>query len=172
MNTREQRKWAGMARVKYFKVSHGYSCEEMLHAAADHLFAADLLYQSGVRCLDSAGYLAHLSVELILKAVLLDLEGQFPGTHDIEELYGRTVTLDSDFRLDHPSESVLEALNKYQNLRYPQPRNMPGVAAGDREALSRLVDQIKARMPGTLVEMLTRPSEVFKSGRNIITRKD
>jgi HEPN domain-containing protein len=161
-----------MARVKYFKAAQGYSCEELLHAAADHLFAADLLYQSGVRCLDSAGYLAHLGVELILKAVLLDLEGQFPGTHDIEELYGRTVTHDSGFRLDHPSESVLEALNKYRNLRYPQPRNMPGVAAGDREAVNRLVHQIKARMPDALVEMLTGPSETVKSGRSIITRKD
>lgn len=161
-----------MARVKYFKATQGYSCEELLHAAADHLFAAGVLYRSGVRCLDSAGYLAHLGVELILKAVLLDLEGQFPGTHDIEELYRRAVTLDADFRLDHPSESVLEALNKYQNLRYPRPGNMPGVAAGDREAVNRLVEQIKARMPNVLVEMLTSPSEAVKSGRSIITRKD
>lgn len=160
-----------MARAKYFNASHGYSCKELLHAAADHLFAADLLYQSGVRCLDSAGYLAHLSVELILKAVLLDLESQFPGIHNLEELYRHVTTRDSGFKLDYPSESVLEALNKYQNLRYPQPKNMPGVAAGDREAVRRLVDQIKARMPDTLVEMLIQPSEVSKSGRSIITRK-
>jgi HEPN domain-containing protein len=156
--------------VKYFRDSDAYSCKELLHAAADHLYAADLVYESGLRCLDSARYLAQLGVELLLKAMLLHLGGQFPLTHNLEKLYHRIVDLDASIKLDNPNESILAALNKYYNLRYPQPKNMPGIAQGDAAAVKYLVDQGKARIPDSLVAMLENPSESFKSGRQVMKR--
>ncbi|WP_366141901.1 HEPN domain-containing protein [Propionivibrio sp.] len=59
----------------------------MLHSSLDHLRAAESLFQASPLFFDSAGYLAHISVELLLKAWLLHSAGKFSGIHGLRDLY-------------------------------------------------------------------------------------
>jgi hypothetical protein len=86
---------------RVFTQEQGYRPIDLLHAATDHLFAANVLFSSSdfflavgmldvdfeaPRCLDSAGYLSHLGLELLLKAFLLLVTGSFRDDHSLANL--------------------------------------------------------------------------------------
>lgn len=52
-----------------FKISDGYSVGDFLHYRFDNIAAAELLLGTNARYFDSGGYLAHLGLELLLKAL-------------------------------------------------------------------------------------------------------
>jgi hypothetical protein len=56
---------------KAFSAKDGYAQIDLVQFSRDHLFAAETLFNLDVRTLDSAGYLAQLGIELLLKALLL-----------------------------------------------------------------------------------------------------
>src|SRR5436190_23698313 len=70
-----------MGTKRVFLRSDGYTERDLLQSATDHLASARRLFEGGPRCFDSAGYLSHLGIELILKAFLLHRDGEFPGEH-------------------------------------------------------------------------------------------
>ncbi len=49
--------------------------------------SALVLFDASPYCLDSAGYLSHLSIELLLKVLLLAVKGEFPATHSVQQLF-------------------------------------------------------------------------------------
>jgi hypothetical protein len=55
-----------MSTRKMFSRSDGYTEQDLLQSATDHLASARRLFEGGPRCFDSAGYLSHLGIELIL----------------------------------------------------------------------------------------------------------
>jgi hypothetical protein len=77
---------------RVFTKDQGYRLIDLLHAASDHLFAANVLFSAGdffavigildvaveaPRCLDSAGYLSHLGIELLLKLFCSTAQANF-----------------------------------------------------------------------------------------------
>ena len=76
-----------MARV--FSVSEGFAPVDFVHFGLDHTTAAGALFETSPSHFDSAGYLAHIGVELLLKGWLLQELGQFEGIHNLKALYAR-----------------------------------------------------------------------------------
>jgi HEPN domain-containing protein len=72
--------------MKKFSRQDGFSELGLLHAAADYLGSAKLLFDRSPRCFDSAGYLCHLGIELVLKAMLLNICNEFPNDHSLTKL--------------------------------------------------------------------------------------
>jgi HEPN domain-containing protein len=71
---------------KTYTRKDGFSEIELLHSAVDHLASAKILFDTNARCFDSAGYLSHLGIELIFKALLLNKSDQFPPEHSLAKL--------------------------------------------------------------------------------------
>jgi HEPN domain-containing protein len=99
-----------------YRRSVGFNERELLHAAVDHLASARRLFESGPRCYDSAGYLCHVGIELILKAFLLHRDDEFPGLHSLAELFRKSL-LD----LDPALHQTIALLDGFAELRYPTP---------------------------------------------------
>jgi hypothetical protein len=57
--------------AKTFTAAGGYTQLDLVQFSRDHLFAAQKLFNLDVRTLDSAGYLAQLGIELLLKVLPL-----------------------------------------------------------------------------------------------------
>lgn len=64
----------------------GFSEMSLLHAAVDHFTSAKVLFDKNPRCYDSAGYLCHLGIELVLKTKILFLSDEFPNEHSQTKL--------------------------------------------------------------------------------------
>lgn len=57
--------------ARKFTVEDGLVPVDLLHCGLDHLAASKALFKLSPAGFDSAGYLAHIGVELLLKAWLL-----------------------------------------------------------------------------------------------------
>jgi HEPN domain-containing protein len=105
-----------------FTAAAGYTQLDLLQFARDHLFAAEKLFGLGVRTLDSAGYLAQLGIELLLKALLLGATGAFRDEQSILKLCCKVKHVVPSFKIPEPYSDVLPLLDRYYELRYPAPR--------------------------------------------------
>jgi HEPN domain-containing protein len=99
-----------------YRRSDGFDERDLLHAAVDHLASARRLFEGGPRCYDSAGYLCHVGIELILKAFLLHSDDEFPGWHSLAELLRK-----SSLGLDAALHQTIALLDGFAELRYPTP---------------------------------------------------
>lgn len=66
-----------------------YRAAELLQAGIDHLDAAAALSTGSHRYLDSAGYICHMGIELMLKAWVLHSTGRFGRTHPLKPAFRR-----------------------------------------------------------------------------------
>jgi HEPN domain-containing protein len=101
----------------FFYRADGYKEVDLLHSARDHLDAARWLFASHPNFLDSAGYLSHLGIELILKAFLLHRDGKFPKEHSLAELLR-----DAPITLHPMFDETITLLDGFEQLRYPIPK--------------------------------------------------
>jgi HEPN domain-containing protein len=76
-----------MAVAHMYTVADGVAVPDLLHFGFDHISAAQALLKSNARHFDSAGYLAHLGFELLLKAWHLHEFTEFPNTHSLNNLW-------------------------------------------------------------------------------------
>ena len=74
-------------RKRVFRLSDGFQPAELIRYGVDHLRAAERLFAGSPLFDDSAGYLAHLGIELLLKSMLLHADGRFPEEHRLQQLY-------------------------------------------------------------------------------------
>ena len=160
--------------AKTYDYADGYRSAGLLQAAADHLSAAQTLFKDeNVEHLDSAGYLAHLGVELMLKAMLLHTVREFPETHSLEGLYGDVVPHYPKAKLrgcESPYRGILIALDKFYALRYPSLPESPGVSRGDWSAIKLFVDRLREAMPTELRKEFDARGQAEKSGRIVLDR--
>ena len=71
-----------------FRIEDGFKSQDLLQYGIDHLACAKHFFSNGhPRTYDSAGYIAHLGIELIMKALLLSVQGYFTDTHDLSTIY-------------------------------------------------------------------------------------
>ncbi len=155
-----------------YKLSDGYTQFDLVQAARDHLFSAATLFEGDVRGLDSAGYLAHLGIELLLKALLLGATGEFPDKHSLLKLVESVKIALPGFTIPPPYPDVLPVLDRYYRLRYPD-HSLPGLSQGDWPVIKEIVDALEAHLPESIRRAAHTPARDSKGGRRIIrTRED
>lgn len=106
--------------MKKFTRQDGFSERELLHWAIDHLAAAKILFDENHRCFDSAGYLIHLGIELVLKAILLNSNNEFPNEHSLAELSNLIGKEGVKLNYTNNQEETLKTLDSFNELRYPK----------------------------------------------------
>lgn len=150
----------------------GYSIEDLLHFGYGHVDAARALFRSDPAFLDSAGYLAHLGVELVLKAWHLAWFGQFDNTHDLIELFAALKKKDGALDIGAENEAFLTKLDKFYLLRYPRRRaGAVEVGSDHREPLDALLDALLKAMPKELIEGYEKLDRTKKGGRVLMKKK-
>lgn len=152
-----------------FRIEDGYKPELLIQFARDHLYAAEKLYALGIPCLDSAGFLAHLTLELFIKAYLLHLTGQFTNSHNLIGLYETVQESDKSFQFEVFYLDSLRGFDLQHRLRYPHPSDTPGVCQGDLPVLQHLVSLIVERLPSEL-QAVSDSSEASSKGHRVISR--
>ena len=152
---------------KRYTSEEGFQAVDLLVAARDHILATRcILRECRIFGLDSAGYLLHLAAELILKAWLLHCEGEFPESHVLVTL---AVNLQSRSPVLADPETLrnLATLDKYNELRYPDPSGGVAVSEPDVTALMGFVsDVLFDALPPELQE-LPIPYRTDEEGRFI-----
>ena len=130
----------GYYMAKYFLLKDGYTVEGLLQSGFDHLDAAYELFENSYRFLDSAGYLAHLGFEVIIKSYILHMFGCFENEHSLVRLCAKIREKDAKFLSESTSETFLSDLDSFYELRYPH----PGRPGGRVEVGGDMVPNIKA----------------------------
>jgi hypothetical protein len=112
--------------TKKYSLNDGYTVEGLLQSGFDHLDAAYELFDSSYRFLDSAGYLAHLGIEIILKGYILHMFGEFDKEHSLAKLCAKICEKDHIFLSDSSSKEFIPKFDLFFELRYPHPERSDG----------------------------------------------
>lgn len=155
-----------------YTAKDGYTIADLLHFGYGHVDAARALFEDDPAFLDSAGYLAHLGVELVLKAWHLAWFGQFDNTHDLVELFGTLKKKDASLHIGAGNEVFLKELDKFYLLRYPRRKGGAVEVGSDQlEPLDALLDALWKAMPKELVETYEKIDRTKKGGRILMKKK-
>lgn len=163
--------------IRTFTKNDGLIPVDLVHCGLDHLTASKLLFGTGPHLFDSAGYLAHLGIEMLLKGWLLEVNGAYEGTHSLKRLHSDLV----GSNIADPLESILEAmlgkLDGYEQLRYPNLVSPTEVGDDDWFQINQLAGEICRSMPKTIEAELKKinasdsHSPVTKAGRTLMKKK-
>jgi len=122
---------------------------DLVQYSIDHLEAAERLYKLSGRWtwqyLHSAAFLSHLSVELLLKACLLNFKDEFPVEHDLKRLY--RVLQKKGMALSQQNKAWLNYLNRSNMLRYPNPRTGTEVDVSHWGKTKSLFEELRKQVP-------------------------
>lgn len=157
--------------TRKFTVDDGLAPIDLLRNAFDHFGAAAKLFASSPSFFDSAGYLAHIAFELVLKAWLLQVAGQFVDSHSLRKLYDELVESHGAPALSPEQVDVLTLLDKYTQLRYPNRNDPTEVGTEDLPAIEVLMQFIYERLPDKLLLELDRIDVFRKGGRALMKKK-
>lgn len=145
---------------------------DFLHSGLDHMTGAQLLFEGDdPGHFDSAGYLAHIGVELLLKAWLLEVAGEFDGIHNLEALYDLLMKKHGAAVLDNEQQQTLKMLDQFEQLRYPNPKQPTEIGDEDLPHIEALVGHICRAMPQSIPEALEKISPGRKGGRVLMRKK-
>ena len=142
-------------RRKRFTQAQDHSTRDLLHYARDHLASAGVLFQQHPRCYDSAGYLSHLGIELLLKSILLHHTGCFPGEHDLGELLRKVKEAQPGLVLSAREQATLRLSNQFSEARYPTPKRPVEIGSQDWDAIKALYRALRDQLPPALRAELT-----------------
>lgn len=157
--------------AREFSAKDGLVPVDLLHCGLDHLDAAKALFASNPIHYDSAGYLSHIGVELLIKAWLLQVTKSFEGIHNCKALYERLAEKCGTDKLTDEQAAIVGVLDGYESLRYPN-RNKPTEVGDESWArVEALVGHICRAMPKELVAELEKVRAGTKAGRVLMRRK-
>lgn len=157
--------------VRTFSTKDGLVPSDFLHTALDHVTAAQALFSTNPSHYDSAGYLAHIGVELLLKAWRLEVAGQFEGIHNLQVLYALLTKEHGAPKLAAEQTSVLKMLDQFEQLRYPNPKQPTEVGNSDWTDIELLVDVLCRAMPVVIPEAMEKAEFGRKGGRVLMRKK-
>ncbi|MES2687145.1 MAG: HEPN domain-containing protein [Pseudomonadota bacterium] len=150
----------------------GLVAADFLHGGLDHMTAAKLLFKSDDPShFDSAGYLAHMAVELLVKSWLLEVAGEFEGIHNLQSLYDVLQKKYGVVPLDDEQQQVLKMLDQFEQLRYPNPKQPTEIGDEDLPRIEALVGHLCRSMPKTIPEALEKIEPGRKGGRVLMRKK-
>ena len=143
----------------------------MLHSAIDHLASAKVLFYSNSRCFDSAGYLSHLGIELVLKALLLNKTNSFPAEHSLSKL--SLLIKEQGINLNYTSthDKTLTSLDGFYELRYPKALNHIEVGDDDWNNIESLFEYLIFMLPDRLQQELRQINYLGKGNRILMRKK-
>jgi HEPN domain-containing protein len=153
-----------------FKKSDGYNTKDLLQYGLDHLACSLQLFDFQPRAYDSAGYLAHLGIELYLKAIMLHDLGYFISTHDFDEIRIKKNMPDSFFELPRTYVAIYNKLNKFSDLRYPKLSETFEIGSDDKEKIRSLSDEILQKLPKKLKDEIDEVDHTTKGGRILMKK--
>jgi len=155
-----------------FTAKDGYTVEDLLHFGYGHVDTARVLFEDDPTFLDSAGYLAHLGTEVVLKAWHLQWFGRFDDTHDLVKLYNQLKEKDGSVSLSAEHESFLAELNKFYLLRYPRRKKGPVEVGSDQlEQFDTFLEALWQKFPKELIEIYQKLDHTKKGGRVLMRKK-
>lgn len=157
-----------MART--FSTSDGLVPVDFAHCGLDHTTAARVLFGSDPSHYDSAGYLAHIGVELLLKSWLLQVLGQFEGVHNLMALYSELESKCGAPALNAGQIELLATLDGYEQLRYPNPKKPTEVGDGDWVRIEAFVGFVCNAMPQEIPSALEQVVPGRKAGRVLMKK--
>lgn len=160
-----------MARI-FSVAKDGLVACDFLHSGLDHVTGSKLLFNSDdPGHLDSAGYLAHIGVELLLKAWLLEVAGEFEGIHNLEALYELLIRKYKAAPLNGEQQEVLRMLDQFEQLRYPNPKQPTEIGDDALPHIEALVEQIYYSMPSSIPDALEEIAPGRKGGRVLMRKR-
>lgn len=152
-----------------FKARDGFKSDDLLKYAIDHLRSANLLFDRNPICFDSGGYLSHLGLELILKSILLNKNGEFPAIHDLKKLY--EIAKKSGFELKETEEQMLMKVNQFYYLRYANPKKPIEIGDEDWKAIESAANSLLSGFPEETLKELYATDYYEKGGRILMRKK-
>jgi len=160
---------------KTFRRSDGFEPPDLFRYGWDHLRCAEILFASGPLASDSAGYLSHLGIELMLKAILLQVTGEFPASHSLRRLHTSVHEAVPAFVLGKSHLQLLEGIDRLCELRYPNRQNPVEVGHEEYYQVSSLANEIHRLIPKELGDAFHQVDILEKGGRRLgylLTEKD
>lgn len=155
-------------KERIFKTSNGFKADDLLKFAIDHLRSANLLFQHTPIYFDSGGYLSHLGLELVLKSILLNTNGEFPGIHDLKKLY--KLVKKSGFILKTTEEDILNKVNQFYHLRYASPTKPIEIGDEDWANIEHLANSLLSNFPEETLKKLY-DTDYYEKGGRILMKK-
>jgi HEPN domain-containing protein len=154
-----------------YTTQDGYTIEDLLHFGYGHVDAARAFFEDDPAFLDSAGYLAHLGIELILKSWHLAWFGKFDNTHDLVELFNELKKIDDSLNIGGDNEKFLTQLDEFYLLRYPRRKKGPvEIGSEHLERLDALLHALWESMPKVLVDIYKGIDRTKKGGRVLMKK--
>ena len=156
---------------RIFKSEEGYQARDLIHYGLDHVNAAEKLFRTSPSYFDSAGYLLHMWFELLLKAWHLEILSEFPTVHCLTELVEELQKKGQQLSLTDTERSVLEMVDSYGELRYPDPNVGTEVGSDDWESVDSLLNTIWEQTPKSFDEYFETIDPTRKGGRVLMKRR-
>lgn len=150
---------------RQFDKGQGYDPVDLLQYANGHFVSAEVLFSTSAFCFDSAGYLAHIAVELLLKAAILHTAGAFPGEHSLQTLLETTVDSGHQFHLPNNLQGTLYLLDRFQDCRYPSPSAPVQIGHSDLAPIRELWHELTRQLPPSLSQAWEAADSFNKGGR-------
>ena len=160
-----------MKKPRIFAKQDGVEAGDLLHCGEDHLSAAEALFSTSPSFYDSAGYLAHMGIELLLKGWLLEAAGEFPGIHRLSELWDTLVRSHGAPALTEDESKLLTKLDQFETLRYPNRKAPTEVGSDDWEMVDAFSKKLRGLMPESIETPVPADNLVRKSGRVLMKKK-
>jgi len=154
--------------MKKFTRTDGYIEKDLIQFGVDHIFSAELLFKENPRTFDSAGYLCHLGFELIFKAIILMQNEYF---EDIHALKCMLPTVKNYISFSKKQEEIIDCIDTYSELRYPNTMNPYEVGDDDWERIIALFSYIIDALPMKLKEDIKSIDFTKKGGRILMYKK-
>lgn len=157
--------------VKRFTRADGFKPEDLMHSGIDHIGSAEVLFQRDPSCYDSAGYLAHLGLELILKGMHLFTLHEFQDSHELKKLYDRLQANETVPPLGAEMRDLLARLSTFGELRYPKPAGPVEIGSDDLPEIRAFARVLLHAMPKDLLAALEAIVPGRKGGRILLRKR-
>jgi len=155
---------------RVFCRNEGYTEAELAEAARDHMGAARILFDKGPFYYDSAGYLAHLAIELLLKLMLLRVRDEFPSEHDLQTLLKLLRQEIPDLEVTKAGERAVALVDRFKDLRYPRPDDPIEIGSDDVNVFVSLYSTIWEFIPENARPTSDSRGWITKGGRVLMRR--
>ncbi len=156
--------------IKY-KRTDGFTEINLVHSAIDHLTSAKILFKEGAPCFDSAGYLCHIGIELILKAILINKTDEFDNEHSLVRLSNQIRAQNVELNYSTDQNRTLEKVNSFIELRYPNEKSPVEIGSDDWDQIENLYEFLIFTLPDNIQEQIQNIDRGIKGGRVVMEKK-
>lgn len=154
-----------------FLKSDGYTTKDLIHYGLDHIASSLKLFEFEPRTYDSAGYLAHIGIELYLKALMLNDLEHFINEHKFSKLYVKKNMPYSFFEISKENKKIFNILDQFSELRYPKPAQIIEIGSEDAVSIKNLSEEIAGKFPEKLKKEYESIDHTEKGGRVLMQKK-